>query len=119
MMMDPKKIVLFGIAGRLGFFIKDLIFWDLFSFKWTANADISLLTGLMTGAFLSITFWNRKAVGIFPLAGALAFSGFLGFIFGFFLSFLSYTSQFISINFDFFGNSNLESGIVFGAGIYG
>lgn len=103
-LMDPKMIVLFGIAGGLGFFIKDFIFWDLFSFKWTANtADISLLTGLMIGTFLSIALWNRKAIGIFPLAGALAFSGFLGFIFGFFLSFLSYiTSQFISINFDFF-----------------
>ncbi len=118
-LLDPKKIVLFGIAGGLGFFIKDFIFWDLFGFKWTSaygsTADILLLTGFMTGTFLSIALWNMKAIGIFPLAGALAFSGFLAFIFGFFLSYI--TSQFISINFDFFGNSNLEAGIVFGAGM--
>ena len=80
-LLEPKKIILFGIAGGLGFFIKDYIFWDLFSLKWTSaygnTEDISLLTGLMIGAFLSIALWNRKAIGIFPLTGALAFSGFL------------------------------------------
>ena len=35
-LLDSKKIVLFGIAGGLGYFIKDHIFWDLFSFKWTS-----------------------------------------------------------------------------------
>ena len=80
-LLDSKKIVLFGIAGGLGFFIKDYIFWDLFSLEWTSaygnTEDISLLTGLMIGAFLSIALWNRKAIGIFPLTDALAFSGFL------------------------------------------
>jgi hypothetical protein len=94
-LLDSKKIVLFGIAGGLGYFIKDLILWDLFSYKWTPTygntnpGDISLLTGLMIGTFLSIALWNRKAIGIFPLTGALAFSGVLTFIFNFFFLLLN------------------------------
>lgn len=76
-LLDSKKIILFGIAGGLGFFIKDYIFWDLFSFKWTTAYDttiyISLLTGIIIGTFLSVAPWNRKAIEIFPLTGAIAF----------------------------------------------
>lgn len=78
-LLDSKKIVLFGIAGGLGYFIKDYILWDLFSFKWTTAYGnpviyISLLTGIITGTLLSIVLWKRKAIEIFPLTGAIAFS---------------------------------------------
>jgi hypothetical protein len=78
-LLDSKKIVLFGIAGGLGFFIKDYILWDLFSFKWTTAYGnpviyISLLTGIIIGTLLSIVLWKRKAIEIFPLTGAIAFS---------------------------------------------
>lgn len=103
-LLNPKKIVLFGIAGGLGFFIKDFIFWDLFTFRWTSAygnvIDISLLTAILIGTFLSIALWNRKAIGIFPLTGALAF----------------FTASFIRSFGDFYRLSDLGAGIVFGAG---
>jgi len=106
-LMDPKKIILFSIAGGLGFFIKDYIFWDLFSFKWTTqygiNAiDISVLTGLMIGIFLCVVLWNRKAIEIFPLTAALAF----------------FTTDFIKFVFFWQGGlGELGTGLVFGAGM--
>jgi len=76
-LLDFKKIVLFGIAGGLGYFIKDYIFWDLFSFKWASAYEINVvyivLTGLIIGTFLSVVLWNRKAAEIFPLTVAVAF----------------------------------------------
>ncbi|MCX9084494.1 MAG: hypothetical protein OIN87_06850 [Candidatus Methanoperedens sp.] len=91
-LLDPKKTVIFGIAGGMGFFIKDYIFWDLFSFKWNDNEIyIPLFSGIMIGTFLSVALWNRKAIKIFPLTGSLAY------IFSF---------------------SILGAGIIFGAGMY-
>jgi hypothetical protein len=106
-LLDPKKIVLFGIAGGVGFFIKDFIFWDLFSFKWTTQyginvIDISVLTGLMIGIFLSVVLWNRKAIKIFPLTAALTF----------------FTTDFIKFVFFWQGGlGELGAGLVFGAGM--
>jgi hypothetical protein len=103
-LLDFNKIVLFGIAGGLGYFIKDYIFWDLFSFKWTSAygnlIDIPLLTGIIIGTFLSIVLWNRKAIEIFPLTGALAF----------------FTAPFIRFCCDF-RLSDFGAGVVFGAGM--
>jgi|GEM_PF-3854054 len=107
-LLDPKKTVLFGIAGGVGFFIKDYIFWDLFSFKWTSAygnvIEISLLSGFMIGTFLGIALWNRKAIELFSLTGALAFTVFI-------------ISPFISSNLNFSGFSDFGTGIVFGAGM--
>ncbi len=106
-LLDFKKIALFGIAGGLGFFIKDFIFWDLFSFKWTTPyginvVDISVLTGIMMGTFLGVALWNRKAIEIFPLTVAVAF----------------FTIDFIEfVLFWQGGVGELGAGLVFGAGM--
>lgn len=106
-LLDFKKIVLFGIAGGLGFFIKDFIFWDLFSFKWATQyginvIDVSVLTGLIIGIFLSIVLWNRIAIEIFPLTAALAF----------------FTTDFIKfVLFQEGGLGEVGAGLVFGAGM--
>lgn len=111
-LLDFKKIVLFGIAGGLGFFIKDYIFWDLFSFKWITAYDtpiyIPLLTGIIIGTFLSVALWNRKAIGIFPLTGAIAF----------FTAPLSPILLSIGFNLDFNPiEPDLGVGLVFGGGM--
>ncbi len=113
-LLDFRKTILFGIAGGLGVFIKDFIFWDLFSFKWTsANSnvmEISLLTGFMIGTFLSVALWNRKATKIFPLTGAMAVTPLINPIFHFFdLVFFGGATTPISID--------LMTGLVFGAGM--
>ena len=106
-LLDIKKIFLFGIAGGFGYFIKEYIFWDLFSFKWTTQyginvIDLSVLTGLMIGIFLCVVLWNRKAIEIFPLTAALAF----------------FTTDFIKFVFFWQGGlGELGTGLVFGAGM--
>lgn len=99
-LLDSKKIVLFGIAGGVGFFIKDYFFWNGSDFGWVYYLDspsgfeiiiYPLLTGVMIGIFLSIALWNRKAIIVFPFTGAVAM-----------------TTPF----------NDLVPGLVFGAGMY-
>ncbi len=111
-LLNFKKIIIFGISGGLGYFVKDYTFWDLSDFGWYSylesptgvEAILNLLfTGVMIGTFLGIALWNRKAIKIFPLSGAIAF------FFGSLLFFL------FSLEPLFAG---LGAGTVFGAGTY-
>ncbi|NJD51850.1 MAG: hypothetical protein FIB07_03190 [Candidatus Methanoperedens sp.] len=140
-LLDFKKKIILGISGGLGYLIKDYIFWDLTDLKWWAyfgsrsevdSLLIISLTGAIIGTFLGIALWNKKAIIIFPLCGAIAF--FFGTVISFmapllarlFLSILFYVlsvplslieslESFVPYFVHFGG---LGAGAVFGAGVY-